>query len=148
MVVIDSSEIKPKEQTQIMLVNEEEMMLVLRQVFGLEPADDLPGDFADIDCLDLFTRTATLDDEVSPTPESIITNSNCNNCVPISPRQTEILKYVAEGLSNKSIADRLGISQHTVKNMIASIKNKLGTSDRTQSVVLSMSCGWLSIDEV
>lgn len=53
---------------------------------------------------------------------------------PLTPRETEILQYVAQGLTNKQIARNLSISEHTVKFHISSIYSKLGASNRTEAV--------------
>jgi DNA-binding NarL/FixJ family response regulator len=53
---------------------------------------------------------------------------------PLSDRELEVLDLVAEGLSNKLIAHRLSISEHTVKTHLASIFAKLGASSRTEAV--------------
>jgi len=65
---------------------------------------------------------------------------------PLSRRETEILKQVAEGIPNKGIAVALNISQQTVKNHITSIMRKLNANDRTHAVVLAMRNGWISLD--
>jgi NarL family two-component system response regulator YdfI len=53
---------------------------------------------------------------------------------PLSDREVEVLDLVAEGFSNKLIAHRLSISEHTVKTHVASIFAKLGASSRTEAV--------------
>jgi two-component system, NarL family, response regulator YdfI len=53
---------------------------------------------------------------------------------PLSNRELEVLDLLAEGLSNKLIAHRLNISEHTVKTHVASIFAKLGASSRTEAV--------------
>jgi len=52
----------------------------------------------------------------------------------LTPRETEVLRMMTAGLSNREIGSTLGISEHTVKFHIASIFGKLGTSSRTEAV--------------
>lgn len=56
----------------------------------------------------------------------------------LTTREKEILSLMADGLSNSSIASRLYLSEGTVKNQVSVIYSKLGTSDRTQAVLLAM----------
>ena len=65
---------------------------------------------------------------------------------PLTARETETLKYVAEGYSNKQIAHTLGISEQTIKNHLTSILNKLDANDRTHAVVLALRHGWIEIE--
>ena len=53
---------------------------------------------------------------------------------PLTPRETEVLVLVAEGLSNKAIAGQLGISDQTVKFHVSSISGKLDAVSRTDAV--------------
>ena len=65
--------------------------------------------------------------------------------IPLSPRELEILEFVTNGMSNKEIANRLGISQQTVKNHMTSILKKLNVQDRTQAAVTALRHGWVRI---
>jgi DNA-binding CsgD family transcriptional regulator len=56
----------------------------------------------------------------------------------LTPRETEVLHDVADGLTNKEIAGHLGISQHTVKFHLESMMRKLGVSSRAEAVSKSM----------
>jgi DNA-binding NarL/FixJ family response regulator len=53
---------------------------------------------------------------------------------PLSDRELEVLNLIAEGLSNKLVAQGLGISEHTVKTHVTAILTKLGASSRTEAV--------------
>ncbi len=66
---------------------------------------------------------------------------------PLSPREMEILGLVIQGMSNREIAYRLGISHQTVKNHMTSILSKLGTADRTQAAVYALRHGWVPLRE-
>ncbi len=57
----------------------------------------------------------------------------------LSPRETEVLRYVAGGLSNKRIGERMQISEQTVKAHMKSLMDKLGAGDRTHAV--TQCCG-------
>ncbi len=62
---------------------------------------------------------------------------------PFSPREYQVLTLAAEGLTNKEIAHRLGISERTVQFHINSIFNKTTTQTRTEAVALALRNGWL-----
>jgi DNA-binding CsgD family transcriptional regulator len=54
--------------------------------------------------------------------------------VPLTPRELEVLALLAEGLSNKAIARRLGISVHTAKFHVGALMDKLDAVGRTDAV--------------
>ena len=53
----------------------------------------------------------------------------------LSPRETEVLRLVVEGLLNKQIAQRLGITERTVKAHLTSAYQRIGVADRTQAAL-------------
>jgi DNA-binding NarL/FixJ family response regulator len=64
----------------------------------------------------------------------------------LSPREVEILQFVATGLSNKEIAGKLQISETTVKSHLLHIFAKLQVNDRTQAVTLAVQKGIIQIN--
>jgi DNA-binding NarL/FixJ family response regulator len=65
--------------------------------------------------------------------------------VELTPRETEVLGLIADGLPNKAISLRLDISEHTVKFHVNAILNKLGAQSRTEAVVLATRIGLLAL---
>ena len=59
----------------------------------------------------------------------------------LTPRELDVLELVAGGLTNKAIAGRLGISEHTVKFHLNAILGKLGAQSRTEAVVRATRLG-------
>jgi two-component system, NarL family, nitrate/nitrite response regulator NarL len=60
---------------------------------------------------------------------------------PLTPRENEVLQLLAEGRSNKSIAARLGISEHTAKFHVNAILGKLGATTRTEALAQAARLG-------
>jgi DNA-binding NarL/FixJ family response regulator len=61
----------------------------------------------------------------------------------LSPRELEVLGMIAAGESNKRIAWKLGISEHTAKFHVASILSKLNASSRAEAVAIGIRRGWI-----
>ncbi len=64
---------------------------------------------------------------------------------PLTPREMEILNYIAQGYLNKQIAAELDISEQTIKNHVTSILRKLNANARTEAVVVAIKQGLISI---
>jgi len=62
----------------------------------------------------------------------------------LSPRELEVVQLVVNGLSNKQIADRLGLTEATVKTHLTHIFEKLGVEDRTQAAMAAVKRGIVS----
>jgi DNA-binding NarL/FixJ family response regulator len=64
---------------------------------------------------------------------------------PLTPREAQILQYLAQGMANKQIAEILKISPNTVKYHLASIYEKIGATNRADAVTRGMQQGLLSL---
>ena len=64
---------------------------------------------------------------------------------PLTPREIQVLELLAEGLPNKAIADRLKISDQTVKFHVSSISAKLGAANRTDAVRRGVRLGLITL---
>jgi DNA-binding NarL/FixJ family response regulator len=76
----------------------------------------------------------------APAPESTIMDK-------LNERELAILKLLARGFSNGDIAQRLYLSEGTIKNYVSSILDKLGVSDRTQAAVIALRYGLADLSE-
>lgn len=64
---------------------------------------------------------------------------------PLTPREMEILQYIAQGYLNKQIAAELDISEQTIKNHVTSILRKLNANARTEAVVIAIKQGLITL---
>jgi DNA-binding NarL/FixJ family response regulator len=65
---------------------------------------------------------------------------------PLTSREIEVLRLVAEGLTNKAIGRKLDISDRTVQGHLANIYGKLGVSSRTEAVTEALKRGWIVLE--
>jgi DNA-binding NarL/FixJ family response regulator len=63
----------------------------------------------------------------------------------LTPAETSVLHLIAGGNANKQIADRLSISEETVKSRVKNILSKLGANDRTQAVTIALRRGIIEL---
>jgi two-component system, NarL family, nitrate/nitrite response regulator NarL len=71
----------------------------------------------------------------SPTVRAI----NAKGLSLLSKREMEVVRSLTEGLTNREIAERLGLSQHTVKNYLFRIFDKLGACNRIELLFMTLS---------
>jgi len=65
---------------------------------------------------------------------------------PLTTRELEVLRLAAQGLTNRAIGHRLGISHRTVQGHLANIYGKLGVNSRTEAVTEALRRGWIVIE--
>jgi DNA-binding NarL/FixJ family response regulator len=102
---------------------------------------DIAGEFAtlaaarasDVDADAILLASPTHDDDEEALNE------------PLTPREVQVVELLAEGLPNKAIAARLGISDQTVKFHLASISSKLGAANRTDAVRRAVRRGLITL---
>lgn len=80
------------------------------------------------------TRDDEADDEVFDQTQEALT-----------PRELQVLRLLAEGVGNREIAERLGVSEHTVKFHLSAIFGKLGAATRTDAVRRALRAGLIDI---
>ena len=81
-------------------------------------------------------ETVVVREILVPAPDKFVRDQSKLESLGITPRELEILQLIAEGLSNKEIAERVYVSENTVKTHSSSVFSKLGARRRTQAVQL------------
>lgn len=77
----------------------------------------------------------------APTPDDF---AHLPTPEPLTPRETEVLRLLASGFSNREIAEALYLAEGTVKNHISTVLSKLGVRDRTRAVLRALHLGLLT----
>ena len=95
-------------------------------------ADRLAALLANVPGLRLIRGNESAD--VALVPPTTIVSVSADGDVPLTPRELEVLTLLAEGLSNKAIARRLGISVHTAKFHVGALIDKFDAVGRTDAV--------------
>ncbi len=69
--------------------------------------------------------------------------SSTENPEPLTPRESDVLRLIAAGYSNREIGQALGVSEGAVKNHASAVMSKLGARDRTRAVLRGIELGVL-----
>jgi DNA-binding NarL/FixJ family response regulator len=105
----------------------------------LSPGDDVVGEFLTM----AEARAAIVD------ADALLMTARARQHTPLdeplTPREVEVLELLVEGLSNKAIALRLGISDQTVKFHVAALSGKLGAVNRTAAVRRAIRRGLVAV---
>jgi DNA-binding NarL/FixJ family response regulator len=96
-----------------------------------------------------LTRSQTFDSAKQSVPVSTASSMTSEaetpspRVVDLTGREVEVLRLIAQGATNREIAEQLVISEGTVKNHISNILSRLGVRDRTQAAIYARENGWL-----
>ena len=82
------------------------------------------------------TETVVVREVEVPAPVNFVRDQSKVDSLGITPRELEVLELIAAGLSNKEIAERVYVSENTVKTHSSRVFDKLGARRRTQAVQL------------
>jgi NarL family two-component system response regulator LiaR len=82
------------------------------------------------------TETVVVREVMVPAPVDFVRDQARLQALAITPRELEVLELIAAGLSNKEIAQRVFVSENTVKTHLSRVFDKLGARRRTQAVQL------------
>jgi NarL family two-component system response regulator LiaR len=85
--------------------------------------------------------------ELSTASEKELSEKSGEENLTLTERETEVLRLVAQGLSNQEIADRLFISEATVRTHVSSLLNKLHLASRTQAALYALKQGLANLDD-
>jgi DNA-binding NarL/FixJ family response regulator len=142
--VLDESSVRAAQRAPVLLVIDESGPLTVAQAFR---AGAQGVAWRDTGAVELAAAVRAVYAGWAVAPHSAIVaslapeRSTAELIEPLTPRELEVLRMLADGHSNKQIAFDLGISGHTVKFHVNSILNKLGAGTRTEAVTLGLRNG-------
>lgn len=98
---------------------------------------------------EILVASALLNSHLIGVPSSLQVSESwfgfCNNAEGITPRETEVLKWLSQGLRNDRVAERMNVTPATVNFHMGSIKKKLGARTREQALVIAMHKGIVAL---
>jgi NarL family two-component system response regulator YdfI len=110
---------------------------------GLQASTTIVGEFETL--AEARASGISADAILLPPPSRTLPDAEVTAGETLTAREQQVLELLAEGLPNKAIAARLGISDQTVKFHVASIAAKLGATNRTETVRLALRRGLLTL---
>jgi DNA-binding CsgD family transcriptional regulator len=111
------------------------------RVLDIDSARDSPFTSADVITIELAGRDRTSEAVDGADAEG----SERQDVEPLTAREREVLELVAEGMSNRAIAERLAISEHTVKFHVGSLLGKLAAGTRAELVAIAVRRGLIML---
>ena len=107
-----------------------------------EPADALAA--AQLGAHALLTKNCSLA-ELTVAIRGVSSGAPAAPMARLTARQRQVLELIVEGLDNSQIADRLGVSERTVRAHVSAVLERLGVANRTQAAVAALQRGWLAV---
>ena len=89
-----------------------------------------------------WTRLVSEFDNFLPAPPASPGTLDAAVLDPLTPRELQVIELVAAGLDNRTIGQRLGISEKTVRNCVSTIFSKIGVNGRSQAIVWARDAGF------
>ena len=114
-------------QNTILLTSNASLELIRAGAHGVLPLDASAGQ------IEIALQAAAAGLAVF-SPQHLDSPAALRNSAALTARETEVLRMIAEGLANKEIAWRLGISEHTVKFHVSALLGKLGAGSRAEAI--------------
>jgi DNA-binding NarL/FixJ family response regulator len=106
---------------------------------------DVDAETMDAAVAAVASGVAVFDPQLSPPSLPLVSPPDGQLAEQLTPRELDVLKLLAEGLPNKQIADRLDISDHTVKFHVNGLLRKLGAHSRTEAVTVATRSGLIHL---
>jgi DNA-binding NarL/FixJ family response regulator len=117
-----------------------------RRLRGRLPAAiEVVGEAASVAAARLLQGQVEADGVLSATSSRVIREEDGSLAEALTPRELDVLRHMTEGLPNKAIAVRLGISDQTVKFHVAAVCGKLDAVNRTDAVRRALRRGLISL---
>src|SRR5262245_56918599 len=124
---------------RIIVIGTERQRRDLRELLDAPP--DVVGEFESLTA----ARDAGIAADAFMLPAHSTDSDDLSQIETLTLREVEVLELVSEGLPNKAVAERLGISDQTVKFHVASIIGKLGAANRTDAVRRAVRRGLITL---
>jgi two-component system response regulator NreC len=119
-------------QTQVVLLTMERDLTLARRALDAGASGYLFKDSAHMELIEAVRAAATGERHLSPAVAAGLKNDDSKEDAVLSPRETEVLKLMALGHTNREIGDQLSLSVRTVETHRAHVQQKLGLSSRPE----------------
>lgn len=127
-------------ETALIVLTRRRTPLALRRALEAQVRGFLSRDLPPSDLIRMVRSVARGERVIDPAAAVAALQANSN---PLSDREREVLRLVAEGMGTREVAGRLFLAQGTVRNHLAAAIRKTGTTSRIEAVERARDAGWL-----